>query len=465
MLKVCLTGATGFIGENLLKKLEDDPEIEVIALSRKISPQMDGAKKKNIIWKRCNGFSLLDIEQATKDVDILIYLIHSMAPTSTLSEGSFADFDLLLADNFSRAAKTNKIKKIIYLSGLIPNEKNLSEHLRSRLEVEKTLAQYSNSVTTLRAGLIIGKNGSSFKILERLIKRLPLLICPKWTLKKSQPIDIEDVLNSLNYVIKNYQQLKRSSYDIAGPNIITYQQMLKLTAKILQQKRYFLNVPLFSPRFSKLWVAKVSGTSYKLVSPLIDSLKHNMIACPQTQLILPNYTYKGFENSLRSGITKESGSWMRILINYNSVINLHWMETATFIARFRTKNMITAQSLGDHYFSWLERTLFFLNIHKKDKKNFSLVFCGIKILQLKKNQERTTRDRSVYYITGGVLAAKKTFNGRIEFRYIEQNQVFLISLIDFKPSLPWFIYKYTQAVIHKLIMNKFKKYLLKTPLV
>ncbi|MAX65318.1 MAG: hypothetical protein QF441_11195 [Bacteriovoracaceae bacterium] len=127
--------------------------------------------------------------------------------------------------------------------------------------------------------------------------------------------------------------------------------------------------------------------------------------------------------------------------------------------------MITAQSLGDHYFSWLERTLFFLNIHKKDKENFSLVFCGIKILQLKKNQERTTIDRSVYYITGGFLAAKKTFNGRIEFRYIEQNQVFLISLIDFKPSLPWFIYKYTQAVIHKLIMNKFKKYLLKTPLV
>jgi hypothetical protein len=113
--------------------------------------------------------------------------------------------------------------------------------------------------------------------------------------------------------------------------------MLKLTAKVLQQKRYFLNVPLFSPRFSKLWVAKVSGTSYKLVSPLIDSLKHNMIACPQTQLILPNYTYKVFENSLRSGITKESGSWMRILINYNSVINLHWMETATFYCSFSNK--------------------------------------------------------------------------------------------------------------------------------
>ncbi len=200
-MKVCITGATGFIGGNLIQKLETNVDIDIIALSRKVPPILEGAHKGRITWRACNGFSLFDVEKATEDCDILVYLIHSMLPTSKLAQGNFSDFDLYVADNFARAAQKNGIKKIIYLSGLIPHAPQLSNHLQSRLEVENALVQYHNNLTVLRAGLIMGPNGSSFRILENLIKRLPLLICPAWTLSQTQPIDLQDVLVSLEYCV------------------------------------------------------------------------------------------------------------------------------------------------------------------------------------------------------------------------------------------------------------------------
>ena len=178
-MKVCVTGATGFVGAKLLEELSKMEEVEVVALSRKITPVMDGARKGNIEWRRCDGFNLLNVESVTKDCDVLIYLIHSMAPSTTISQGGFSEFDLYLADNFSYACAKNKVKRIIYLGGIIPEDvKNLSSHLKSRLEVEKALKGYGNNVTALRAGLVVGKDGSSFRILERLVNRLPIMLCP-----------------------------------------------------------------------------------------------------------------------------------------------------------------------------------------------------------------------------------------------------------------------------------------------
>ncbi|MFK7872816.1 MAG: NAD(P)H-binding protein [Oligoflexales bacterium] len=461
MLKVCITGATGFIGKNLLSSLKQYDDIEIIALSRKISPMMDGASKGNIVWKRCNGFSLLDVEKATEGVDILVYLIHSMVPSSSLSQGKFSDFDLFLADNFAKAAKKNGVKKIIYLSGFIPEDEKLSAHLQSRLEVEKALAQYDNNLSVLRAGLIVGRNGSSFRILERLIRRLPVLICPSWTLSKTQPIDLKDVLASLVYCLRQPDQ-NPSISDIGGPDIMTYKEMLHSTALILNKKRPIFNVPVFSPSLSKLWVSKVTSASPQLVYPLVESLKHNMIADPKKQLILKNHTYTSFKESLKKGINPHEEGFVHRIINYNANINLHWLENVTSIQRIPNPLGHSAEYAAIQYFSWLPQFLkTFINIEKINNQVNFYLSSKILLLRLEKKMERSTKTRVLYYIKGGILARDNTLNGRLEFRNIPCSQDILISLLDFRPSLPWFIYKYTQALIHIFTMNYFHRHWVK----
>ena len=461
-MKVCLSGATGFIGNHLLEKLQLDKDVEVIALSRKVSPMMDGAVKDGVTWRRCNGFSLIDVEKATQGADVLIYLIHSMLPSSALTQGSFANFDLYLADNFARAAKKNNIKKIIYLSGLIPGNKKLSSHLKSRLEVENVLGQYNNSVTTLRSGLIVGSNGSSFRILEKLVKRLPAMICPSWTMTKTQPIDLEDALASLTFCIKNQDQLP-TRYDIAGPDIVSYKEMLISTAKILGKKRWMINVPFFSPGLSKLWVSRITSTPKNLVYPLVESLKYEMIADPSYLLKLENHEYVPLKQSLENSLeTNIKSMRVRSIINYSAGSSFQWLRNVTSIQRFSKASMKNAQRVASEYFKWLP--IFLRPIIKvselSGRVEFSL-FGKISLLVLEKCESRSSLNRVFYYIRSGILARESTLNGRLEFRYIEAVGCTVCALLDFRPSLPWFIYKYTQAVAHLFVMNQFKRHLRK----
>lgn len=168
-LKVVIAGASGYIGRSLLTSLGDHADI--IGLSRSDSKNDDG-----IEWRSCDLFSMKDTEKGVTGADIAVYLIHSMMKSAKLTQGSFEDMDVILADNFAQAAQKQGIKHIIYLTGIIPNEDeaHLSRHLKSRLEVERILSSYTIPVTSLRAGLIIGPKGSSFPILTKLVKRLPV---------------------------------------------------------------------------------------------------------------------------------------------------------------------------------------------------------------------------------------------------------------------------------------------------
>ncbi len=458
MTRICLTGATGFIGSALLARLQERPDLEIIALSRKLPPIMDGAKKGNVIWRRCDGFSLIDAENAVAGTDILIYLIHSMMPSSSLTQGSFADFDLYLADNFAKAANKGGVKKVIYLSGLIPNVSNLSDHLKSRLEIEKTLAQYGNNVTTLRSALVVGKNGSSFQILERLSKRLPVSICPSWTQSKAQPIDLQDVVATLEYTIDHSSQLK-DCYDIGGPEILSYKDMLIRTAEVLGKKRYIINVPFFSPRLSKLWVSKVASMPKNLVYPLVDSLKHEMVVRPDHQLLLQNHRYIPFTESLKKGLDRESGGWVRAIINYNTNVNFRWLANATSVQRVELKTNLSAATIAKYYFSWIPWYLKpLIQSSLVDDVVEFLLLKRWRLLVLKRSAARSDNSRSVYYVRGGILAREITMNGRLEFRVIESSRCLIIALLNYRPSLPWFIYKFTQAIVHLSAMKKFGRF-------
>ena len=197
MRKILIAGASGFIGHALIENLLKDENIEIVGLSRGIKT----STHPRLTWKKCDLFSLKDITEAMPGCDTAYYLVHSMLPSASLSQGKFYDFDLIMADNFVRAAKIHKLGHIIYLGGMIPESDDLSWHLRSRLEVEETFKLSPIKTTVLRAGLIIGPHGSSFTILERLVKRLPVMICPAWTRTLSQPVALKDIIRALYRVL------------------------------------------------------------------------------------------------------------------------------------------------------------------------------------------------------------------------------------------------------------------------
>ena len=190
--KIVIAGATGFIGGWIIEKFKNDYEI---VLSRKVDKDQE---IDNVLWKKVDLYSISSTERALEGADYAIYLVHSMQPSTRLNQGEFQDTDLLLADNFSRGAWKNNLKQIIYIGGILPKDKkNISKHLLSRFEVEKTLAEKKVPLTAIRAGIIIGPGGSSFKIIRKS-ENLPIMLCPKW-LSLNQPIDIFDILQ----IIKN----------------------------------------------------------------------------------------------------------------------------------------------------------------------------------------------------------------------------------------------------------------------
>ena len=243
-MKIAIAGASGFIGQSLVKKILEGSTHEVVALSRSDL----NFKHPRLIHRSIDLFSLKESEEALKGCDIAYYLVHSMLPTAGLDQGHFYDYDLLLADNFTRAAQLNGVKEIIYLSGLQPNQKNLSWHLKSRLEVEETFMQSGLCVKILRAGIIIGANGSSFEMIRTLVERLPVMLCPSWTQTMTQACDQDDLIETLEML---YSNPASGVYEIGYAESLSYLDIMKKTASSMGLKRYFFQVPYFSLALSK----------------------------------------------------------------------------------------------------------------------------------------------------------------------------------------------------------------------
>ena len=266
--KIVIAGASGFVGKALIDSLSTDHD--VIGLSR--NPM---ANRPGFEWRPCNLYSLLQAEEGVAGADIAIYLVHSMMP-ARLTQASFRDIDLILADNFARAAKRAGIRQIIYVGGLLPESTELSEHLASRFEVATVLGSTGIPVTCIQAGLIVGAGGSSFRILTRLVHRLPIMVCPSWTGSMTQPVSIRDVVEFIAAAVDN-PETHGQWFDIGGPEQMTYQAMIEETGRIMGKARYTVRVPVFSAKLSSLWVQLVTKTPRALVAPLIESLRHDMV--------------------------------------------------------------------------------------------------------------------------------------------------------------------------------------------
>ena len=443
--QIVIAGASGYIGKTLIPTLlQRFPNAHITALSRGQQRSTD----ERVHWKTCELFSLKSLEEALPGrVDLAIYLVHSMGPTAQLDQGSFADYDLILADNFARALKKSSVKHLIYLGGLIPDSKSLSRHLRSRLEVEEIFQQYDLPTTIFRAGLILGEAGSSSQILLKLVRRLPVMICPAWTQTLTTPVDIGTVLHSISACALDPIHFDRV-YDLAGCRPLTYLQMMKDTALRIGKKRYFFKVPFFTPTLSRLWVSLITNTPKALVYPLIESLEHPMV--PRSSHLFSHEWQNKSYGQLLENVTLRTHS-KQALFKFHPA-----GKTVRSVQRLPLPQGRNAEWVKEYYIQWLPRFLApFIKVTTLGKQiKFSIFTTRLTLLELEVSEERSDPDRQVLYIVGGMLVTIKD-RGRLEFRVVLHRRFVLAAIHDFSPSLPWFVYKYTQAKIHLLVMQCF----------
>ena len=272
-MKILLTGTTGYIAKRLaLQLLEYNHEL--VCCVRDMERIPDEIEEH----PRCKfikvDFLKPESVEIPSDIEAAYYLIHSMSN----SKNDFEKLERQCSQNFKELVNKTECNQVIYLSGIV-NDDSLSKHLKSRLQVENTLKSNDYALTTFRAGIIVGSGSASFEIIRDIVEKLPVMITPKWLNTKTQPIGVRDVLTYLSNALGN-KKLFDKSYDIFGPEILTYKEMLLQFAEVRGLKRYILTLPVLTPKLSSYWLYFVTSTSFQLASALVDSMKVEVIGKP-----------------------------------------------------------------------------------------------------------------------------------------------------------------------------------------
>ena len=270
-MRILLTGATGYIAQRLLPVLLEQQHEVICCLRDKSRFNTDSYPSSKLSVVEVDFLKPETLANIPLDIDVAYYLIHSMSTTT----GDFTTMEARAAENFMQGIGRTKAKQIIYLSGIV-NEKQLSKHLRSRQNVENILSSGQIPLTTLRAGIIVGSGSASFEIIRDLVEKLPIMIAPRWLNTKCQPIAIRNVIEFLAGVLGKKETFNQS-YDIGGPDILSYKQMLLQFAEVRRLKRRVYVVPVMTPRLSSYWLYFVTSTSYVLAKNLVASMKVEVV--------------------------------------------------------------------------------------------------------------------------------------------------------------------------------------------
>jgi uncharacterized protein YbjT (DUF2867 family) len=269
-VRCLVAGATGYIGGRLVPRLLTEGH-DVRCLVR------DPGKLRDVPWARrvevLRG-DVLDppsVRQATQDVDVVYYLVHSLA------RRGFATLDRRAALITAEAARDAGVRRIVYLGGLHPAGGELSEHLGSRAEVGEVFLRSGVPTAALQAAVIIGSGSASFEVLRYLTERLPVMVTPRWVRSRAQPIAVRDVLHYLVDCASLPDPVNRT-FDIGGPDTLTYLEMMRRYARVVGlPRRLILPVPVLTPRLSALWINLVTPVPRSIATPLIESQVHDVV--------------------------------------------------------------------------------------------------------------------------------------------------------------------------------------------
>jgi len=298
MKKILVLGATGYVGGRLVPRL----------LKRGYSVRClvrDGRKVAGRDWASQVEVFEGDVLKpetlisAFQDIEVVYYLVHSMVS----GEKNFEDLDRKAALNVAAAAQQAGVERIVYLGGLGKREIEQSPHLRSRHEVGEVLRTGTTPVTEFRAAVIVGSGSVSFEMVHHLVNRLPAMICPRWVLTRTQPIAIADVLRYLIDTIEKPETLGKI-FDIGGPEVLTYRDMMLTVARVLGLKRLLIRVPVLTPRLSSYWVNLVTPVPAQVARALIEGVRFETIVENDAALNIFDFQPMNFEEAVRRALAR-----------------------------------------------------------------------------------------------------------------------------------------------------------------
>lgn len=460
---VAIAGASGFVGTFVRSDLAG--KFRFRGLTRSPTVAEGGTDGSATEWTYCDLFSLPKVTEALRGCEYAIYLVHSMSPSSRLVQANFADLDLLLADNFIRAAEEAGVKRVIYLGGLLPKEgEGISPHLRSRLEVEKVLRSRSVPVVALRAGLIFGPGGSSFTMLIRLVQRLPVMILPRWVRSQTHSIDIHDVVRAVDLGL-TVPEFGNGAFDLGGHRPMTYRELILETGRLLGKNVRFIDFPLNAFGLSRHWVALFGGVPSDLVGPLLESLTHDLEAAPNPLLDRILDDVVSFEDSLRQSVDEKGNPLPnpRKDVQRSDRPKIKKAKLVRSVQRMPLPKGWTAADIATEYGEWLTgrfRSLLTVRQVGDGEIHFDWRFPSVRLLRLVPTpfSAKATRRRA-FYITGGILSRLPEPPGRLEFRIFPENGYLVAAIHGYEPRLPWWIYSLTQARVHLFVMRRFGRHL------
>lgn len=329
-MKILLTGATGYIGKRLLPVLVKNGHHIVCCVrdTKRFNPPESVLPFIDVI--QVDFLKTETLQHIPSDIDAAYYLIHSMS-----SSNEYEKLEEKSARNFRDSLNGTAAKHVIYLSGIV-NQDSLSKHLNSRKNVENVLSEGNFSLTTLRAGIIIGSGSASFEIIRDLVEKLPFMIAPKWLNTKCQPIGIRDVLLFLEKSLMN-EKVYNQNFDIGGPDILSYKEMLLEFARFRKLRRRILTVPIMTPRLSSYWLYFVTSTSYNLASSLVESMKIEVI-CRNTIINeLLDLKPENYEEALSRAFAKIDG---------NQIVSSWKDSQVSGVKQFNTSDFIDVPTFG-----------------------------------------------------------------------------------------------------------------------
>jgi uncharacterized protein YbjT (DUF2867 family) len=264
---VLVTGATGFIGKRLVKVLLSQG-YNVRCLVRRV----DVTLPSGAVAVKGDLLEPLGLDASFRGIDTAYYLVHSMAG----GRAGFERRDRQAAEYFSRAAERAGVRRVIYLGGLGETGEGLSEHLASRMEVAEILKKGAFLTTVLRAPVIIGSGGASYEMIRALVEKLPVMITPRWVSTRTQPIAVADVINYLVGCLRE-ERTAGDTFDIGGPEILSYRDMMERFARIEGKTLMILPVPFLTLKLSSYWLGMFTPVTPSVAMPLIEGVRNEMV--------------------------------------------------------------------------------------------------------------------------------------------------------------------------------------------
>jgi uncharacterized protein YbjT (DUF2867 family) len=287
-MRVVVLGATGVVGTALVPELAKDHD--VVAISRR--PSTRGGP---VEWQRADALDERTLEGPFRSADVVVHLVHS------LGTEAFEDADRRAAGNVARAADRAGVGQIVYLGGLGDESSGLSLHLRSRSETATVLGSGSTPLTTLRAAMVVGAGSAAFETVRALVDRLPVMVCPRWVTVPTQPIALRDVVAYLAGVV-GVSESFGTAYDIGGPEVMTYREMIERIARIRGKRPRIVEVPVLTPRLSSWWLHLVTPVNAAVARPLIEGLRSPTVVRDDRIRELVRLELTSFDDAVRAAL-------------------------------------------------------------------------------------------------------------------------------------------------------------------